>query len=103
MNQFKRIKAALSKSIKLVCQSPHEYCLNPEKDFTERKKLPMDRVIKTVLYFHSKKPEHILQEIFANLTMYNYTELIAASSSTRNATRKLIYKINFSAAANVCR
>ena len=56
-----------------------------------------------LLYFHSKKPEHIIQEIFAKLTMYNYTELIAASISIRNATRKLIYRINFSAAANVCR
>ena len=56
-----------------------------------------------LLYFHSKKPEHILQEIFARLTMYNFSELIAASISIRNATRKLIYKINFSAAANVCR
>lgn len=56
-----------------------------------------------LLYFHSKKPEHILQEIFAKLTMYNFTELIAASISIRNAARKLIYRINFSAAANVCR
>ena len=56
-----------------------------------------------LLYFHSKKSEHILQEIFAKLTIYNFTELIAASISIRNAVRKLIYKINFSAAANVCR
>ncbi len=56
-----------------------------------------------LLYFHSKKPENILQEIFAKLTMYNFTELIAASISFRNAARKLIYRINFSAAANVCR
>ena len=56
-----------------------------------------------LLYFHSKKPENILQEIFAKLTMYNFTELIAASISIQIATRKLIYRINFSAAANVCR
>lgn len=56
-----------------------------------------------LLYFHSKKPEFIIQEIFAKLTMYNFSELIAASISIRNATRKLIYRINFSAAANVCR
>ena len=56
-----------------------------------------------LLYFHSKKPEHILQEIFARLTMYNFTELIAACISIHNAVRKFIYKINFSAAANVCR
>jgi len=56
-----------------------------------------------LLYFHSKKPEFILQEIFAKLTMYNFSELIAASISIQIATRKLIYRINFSAAANVCR
>lgn len=56
-----------------------------------------------LLFFHSKKPEHILQEIFAKLTMYNFSELIAASISIRNTTRKLIYRINFSAAVNVCR
>ena len=49
MNQIKRIKAALIKSIKTVCQSPSQYCRNPEKDFTRRKKLSMDKVIKTVL------------------------------------------------------
>lgn len=32
-----------------------------------------------LLYFHSKKPEFILQEIFAKLTMYNFSQLIAAS------------------------
>ena len=56
-----------------------------------------------LLYFHSKKPEHIIQEIFAKLTMYNFSELIAASISIRNATRNLLYRINFSAAVNVCR
>lgn len=56
-----------------------------------------------LLYFHSKKPENIVQEIFAKLTMYNFSELIASSISIRNATRKLIYRINFSAATNVCR
>lgn len=56
-----------------------------------------------LLCFHSKKPGHIIQEIFAKLTMYNFSELIAASISIRNATRKLIYRINFSAAVNVCR
>ena len=65
MNQIKRIKAALNKSIKTVCQSPSEYCKNPEKDFTRRKKLPMDRVIKTVLGFSSKSLNNEIIDIFA--------------------------------------
>lgn len=56
-----------------------------------------------LLCFHSKKPEFIIQEIFAKLTMYNFTELIAASISIHKAIRKYVYSINFSAAANVCR
>lgn len=56
-----------------------------------------------LLHFHSKKSEHIIQEIFANLTMYNFTELIASNISIRKAKRKYSYKINFSVAVNVCR
>ena len=56
-----------------------------------------------LLYFRSKKLGHIIQEIFAKLTMYNFTELIAVSISINNALRKYFYTINFSAAANVCR
>ena len=41
-----------------------------------------------LLCFHSKKPEFIIQEIFAKLTMYNFTELIAASISIHKAIRK---------------
>ena len=56
-----------------------------------------------LLHFHSKKSEHIIQEIFANLTMYNFTESIASNISIRKAKRKYFYKINFSVAVNVCR
>ena len=56
-----------------------------------------------LLYFHSKKPGHIIQGIFAKLTMYNFSELIAAGISIRNAARNLLYRINFSASVNVCR
>ena len=56
-----------------------------------------------LLYFHSKKPGHIIQGIFAKLTMYNFSELIAAGISIRNAARNLLYRINFSASVNVFR
>lgn len=56
-----------------------------------------------LLHFHAKKSEHIIQEIFAKLTMYNFTELISANISIRKAKRKYPYKINFSVAVNVCR
>ena len=54
-------------------------------------------------HFYSKKAEHIHQEIFARLTMYNFTELITSPVIIRKAKRKYTYSVNFSAAVLVCR
>ena len=56
-----------------------------------------------LLFFHSKKAEYILQEIFAKLTMYNFTELITSHVVIKQKDRKLTYKINFSASVHICR
>ena len=58
-----------------------------------------------LLHFHSKKPEYILQEIFARLTMYNFTAFIAAGVPPKEPkdNRKHKYKVNFSVAAGICR
>ncbi len=56
-----------------------------------------------LLFFHSKKVEYILQEIFAKLTMYNFTELITSHVVIKQKNRKLSYKINFSASVHICR
>jgi len=56
-----------------------------------------------LLHFHSKKAEYIYQEIFAKLTMYNFTELITSQVIILQKNRKHLYKANFSAAAHVCR
>ncbi len=53
-------------------------------------------------YFHSKKAENIRQEIFAKLTMYNFTELIISQIMIKKAKRKYTYKANFSAAVHIC-
>ena len=53
--------------------------------------------------FHSKKVEHILQEIFARLTIYNFAELITQSVVIRQKSRKYFYLINFSAAMHIGR
>lgn len=45
----------------------------------------------------------ILQEIFTKLTMYNFTELITSHVIIRQKSRKLSYKINFSASVHICR
>ena len=58
-----------------------------------------------LLHFHSKKPEYILQEIFARLTMYNFTAFIAAGVPPKKPkdNRKHKYKVNFSVATGICR
>lgn len=55
-----------------------------------------------LLYFHSKKTEHILQEIFAKLTMYNFVELIISHTIIKQKRRKLTYRVNFSCAVHIC-
>lgn len=56
-----------------------------------------------LLHFHAKKTESVLQEIFASLIMYNFTELITSHVISQKKTRKYTYKANFSAAVHVCR
>lgn len=56
-----------------------------------------------LLYFHSKKVEYILQEIFASLIMYNFSELITSHVVIEKGTGKYEYKVNFSVAVHICR
>lgn len=54
-------------------------------------------------YFHSKKTEYILQEVFARLTMYNFAQLITSHVVIKQKNRKHSYRINFAAAVHICR
>ena len=56
-----------------------------------------------LIHFHSKKEEHILQEIFARFIMYNFASLITRSVIIERKNRKFAYKANFSVAIHVCR
>ena len=56
-----------------------------------------------LLHFHSKKVEYILQEIFARLIMYNFSELITSHVVIEKKDRKYEYKVNFSVAVHICR
>lgn len=56
-----------------------------------------------LLHFHSKKVEYILQEIFAGLIMYNFSELITSHVVIEKKDRKYNYKVNFSVAVHICR
>lgn len=56
-----------------------------------------------LLFFHSKKTEYIIQEIFAKLIMYNFAELIISHIVIKQKNRKHNYKVNFSASIYICR
>lgn len=56
-----------------------------------------------LLNFHSKKVMCIQQEIYANLTMYNFTQMITSHVVIKKKQRKYIYKANFSVATHMCR
>ena len=56
-----------------------------------------------LLHFHAKKVEHIYQEVFARLIMYNFTELVTSPVIIQKADSKYAYKANFSVAVHVCR
>ena len=56
-----------------------------------------------LLHFHSKKAEYILQEIFARLIMYNFSELIISNIIIEKKDRKYDYKVNFSVTVHICR
>ena len=53
--------------------------------------------------FHSLKTDFILQEIFARLITYNFCQLIIGRIDVPALNRKNDCKINFSAAASVCK
>lgn len=56
-----------------------------------------------LLHFHSKKVAYILQEIFARLIMYNFSELITSHVVIHKDNRQYDYKVCFSSAAHICK
>jgi len=54
--------------------------------------------------FHAKKRDFIVQEIFARMTMYNFTEMVTSHIVISNAkSNKYVYHVHFTVAIIVCR
>jgi hypothetical protein len=53
--------------------------------------------------FHSKKREHIVQEVFARIIMYNFAEMITSHVVISQADTKHTYQVNFTVAIHICR
>lgn len=56
-----------------------------------------------LINFHSKKVDHIAQEVFAKLTMYNFCEIITLNVVITHKQRKHEYQVNFTVAIHICR
>ena len=62
-----------------------------------------------LLYFHSKKPEYLKQEIYANLILYNFGVFLANEAIRKNQkkkrriTNKYQYEVDFSSALKISR
>ena len=56
-----------------------------------------------LINFHSKKVDHITQEVFAKLTMYNFCEIITMNVVITHKQRKHEYQVNFTVAIHICR
>ena len=53
--------------------------------------------------FHAKKPEYIMQEIWARMTLYNFCEIIATNVIVKKtAICKHIYQLNYTRAMRIC-
>ena len=54
-------------------------------------------------HFHSQKVEHIKQEIYAKLILYNFCKTITLNVViTQDNNKKYIYKVNFNNASHIC-
>ena len=53
--------------------------------------------------FHSKKQEHIVQEIFARIIMYNFVEMAASHVIISKTRKRYPHQVNFTAATHICR
>lgn len=58
-------------------------------------------------YYHAKKSDSILQEIYSRMVMYNFSQLVTNGAKIKRPKskrgRKFAYKINFSQAVQICR
>lgn len=53
--------------------------------------------------FHSKKREHIVQEILARIILYNFAEMITSHVVISLSACKYAYQANFTVAIHICR
>lgn len=55
-----------------------------------------------LLYFHSKKEEFIIQEIYAKLLMYNFSQAVISHMQLEKVYKKYAYQVNHTLAQLLC-
>ena len=55
-----------------------------------------------MLFFHSRKKDLVLQEIYSKLILYNFSEAITSGIVIQKKDRKYSYSINFALAISIC-
>jgi len=53
--------------------------------------------------FHAKRRESVIQEIFARMILYNFTEMMTSHVVISKKDKQLPYQVNFTVAVHVCR
>ncbi len=53
--------------------------------------------------FHARKVEYIVQEIFARMIMYNFSEMITSHVVIINKDARYLYQVNFTVAIHICK
>jgi Transposase DDE domain. len=53
--------------------------------------------------FHAKKRDSVIQEVFARMIMYNFTEMITSQVVISQMAKQHQYQVNFTVAVHVCR
>ena len=56
-----------------------------------------------LMNFHAKKREYIAQEVFAKMTMYNFSEMVASHATIVQVNTKHAYQTNFTIVVYICR
>lgn len=60
----KHIKKLLMSEIKNVASKPHNYCSNPNTDFTRNRKLSMEKMLQGIIGMESKSLTNELLDLF---------------------------------------
>ena len=109
-----KIKTAENTYEYLITNLPHSFTMEDIKEcYHWRQGIEISfRYLKHangLLYFHSKKPEFLKQEIYANLTLYNFGIFIANEAAEENKKKerkndnKYLYEIDISSALKTAR